>query len=335
MTGHLTATTSIDRHGPSRDRHLCSIDPRIGIGMAVAAGLLGLAILDGASAPAQGGDEPTPGKQPVSHSAVAAEARQTLKADELRLISLANQILEEPGVPGKLEEQLERSRIDAMKAEGEYQYTMHRREIAEMALKEYTEAILPHELAAANSQLSIAQADQVRAREQAKQANGRVGKMISDLEETRTTFALQQAAFQREALMKYTRSHRTTELESQLAKARSEERARKAEWELAKGRIEKMQLAAAEEPRHADVRKRILSLLDRATPIEGAVQAKLHQFAKEPTPGAGAEPEIRRLLDELGTMIDEAEAVKAADDLARLKPRIQKAARRTSTTKSS
>ena len=62
-------------------------------------------------------------------------------------------------------------------------------------------------------------------------------------------------------------------------------------------------------------------------PVAEQMQVKLHQLAKGPNPGEASEHEIRELADELGVILDEAEAIKAADDFSQLKVKIQKITR--------
>ena len=102
----------------------------------------------------------------------SSEIQRTLKEDDLRLIALAKAVLEDPDVPAQLEDQLDRLRVDGIKAEGESRYATLRREVAELALKEYVEAILPHDLIAAEAALAAAKADQAKARADPRMPSG-------------------------------------------------------------------------------------------------------------------------------------------------------------------
>ncbi len=300
---------------------------RLALAAAVATALVGFVMQAGPFRPARGRDDTTSVNAVNAHAAFVAEIQRTLKTDDLRLIALAKPILEEPGVPERFEEQLDRLRIDVMKAEGEHQYATQKRAIAELALEEFAEAVLPRDLAAADTQLSIAHAEMLRARAQSKDAKRDVEKIVSELDQQKALFAFEQAESNRDVLVKYTKSQRTKELGAQLAKARSEERSKKAEWQRLKDRLEKLKQVGPLEPGRTDVAKRILALIDRAVPIEERVQAGLLRFKGGPNPGDAAKKEIRTWTNELEAAIDEAEAIKAADDFARWKPRIEKAAR--------
>lgn len=301
--------------------------PRVLVAALVATTVLGCCLLQASSQSARGGDDGPSGKPAANLASFVADVQRTLKADDLRLIALANQVLDDPGAPDDIQDQLDRMRIDAMKAEGAHQFATSRREIAEMALKEYTEATLPHELTAADGAIGVAQAAQVAAREKAKQANDDTQKLVAQLEVMKAAFSLEQAESNKMVLVKHTRSKLTKDLGAQLEKALSEERARKAEWELLKKRIEKTEKSAKAEPSHTDVENRIIALLDRAVPVEEQVQAMLARIQKDPKLVDTVAAEVRSRADELGAIIDEAEAVKASADFDRLKQRIQRAAR--------
>jgi hypothetical protein len=288
--------------------------------------VVGLAMLQGRSISARAGDDAPSSKGVVTRAAFVVEIQRSLKADDERLVSLAQQVLGQPSDPAKLEDQVERLRIEAMKAEGDHEYARLRREIAELALREYTEGILPHELATAEAELSMAQAQMVQIRNRVAQPRDEVEKIQMQLNDQKAGFTLDLAESKKSMLVKFTKSHRTQQLDAEIARARSDERARKAQWELAKGRLEKAQKPDADELNRTDIAKRILALLDRAIPIEEHVQARLQQVKKEANPNDAAEKEIRGLMDQLEAIIDEAEVVKAADDFARVKPRLRRAA---------
>lgn len=277
----------------------------------------------GETTPARGADEPPVGERQASRSAFVAEMRRTLKADDLRLVALANQVLGDPAAVG---DQVDRARIEVMKAEGEAQYATMRREIAELALKEFVEATLPQEVAATDGELSVANAALVRARALAQEARTDLEKLTSTLEVQKASLDIQMAMSKKKVLAEYTKTQRTRDLEAQLPRARAEERSRKAEMELGRRRLERLQKAAKDGPDRTDVEKRILALIERALPLEERIQAGLERLAKETHPAESADGEIRGLTEELEALIDEAEAIKAADDFNRVKERLKKAA---------
>ncbi len=300
------------------------VGPRVLSGTAVAMAVVGLVMLHGRSISARAGDDAPSSKGSAPHTAFVSEIQRTLKEDDLRLIALAKAVLDDPNVPAQLEDQLDRLRVDGIKAEGESRYATLRREVADLALKEYVEAILPHDLIAAEAALAAAKADQAKARARSENAFGNVEKITAELEMKKAEFSLEGAESSKKVLVEYTKSKRIKDLESELAKARSDERTKKAEWERVKGRIEKTQKAATAGPDRTGVETRILALLDRAVPVEEQIQARLQQFKKESDHNDAAEKEVRALMDQLGAIIDEGEAVKAADEFARVKPRLRR-----------
>ena len=184
----------------------------------VATVVLGCGLPPAASTPARGGDEGPPVKRAENAAAFIAHLQRTLKADDLRLIALANEVLEDPGSPDDVQDQLDRLRIDAMKAEGAFTYATQRREIAEMALKEYTEATLPHELTAADGAIGVAQAEQVAARAKVKQAIDDTQVIVAQLEVKRAAFALQEAENLKRILVEFRKSKLSKNLGSELEK---------------------------------------------------------------------------------------------------------------------
>ena len=63
-------------------------------------------------------------------------------------------------------------------------------------------------------------------------------------------------------------------------------------------------------------------------PIEEQAHAKLEQLAKATDSGESLQKEIRELTNQLGTVIEEAEAARAANDFARLRSGLRRATRR-------
>jgi hypothetical protein len=299
--------------------------PRILSAFAVASAIVGLGMLHGPPNPARAGDDAPPSKGAASHAALVAEIQRMLKADDVRLIALANQVLEDPSTHDRPEDQLDPVRIDAIKAEGDYQSAKLRREIAELAFKEYVEAILPNGLTEAECEISTAQADLAKAHIRVRDANVGEEKTTAQDVEKKAASALEKAENKKQLHIERGKGQEAKDLESRLTKARSDERSQSARWELVKGRIENQQKTATVDPGRTDVVKRTLGMLDRAASLEERVQAKLPQFKNDANPDEATRKVIRGLMDQIGAIIDEAEAVKAAADFARVKPRLRRA----------
>ena len=116
---------------------------------------------------------------------------------------------DDPSAPDQLEDQLDRLRIDAIKAEGEARYATLRREVAELALKEYVEAILPHELLAAEAALADGQDRSGEGSCTVRECHGDVEKITAQLEMKRAEFALEAAESSKKVLVEYTKPKRT------------------------------------------------------------------------------------------------------------------------------
>jgi hypothetical protein len=320
---------------------------------AVAVMLLGLGVLTAPSRPARAGDD---GKAvavpvPASQQAFIREMQGTIKAYDDRLVGLAKRVLEEPDSPQSLEDQLLNLRITVKSAEANYLNAKLTREIAEIAIREYTEGVYVQDLQTVEGEITLARNDLERGRdliEIAKEMQTRIkevadentayGRMINydlagrvvhaQLEVLKRKYTLEQAESKKKVLVEFTKEKRTKDLKSEVAKAYSEEVAKKAAWDLMEVKVTKLEKALKNPWPGSSVGKRLLSLLDRASPIEEQVHAKLDQLATDANFDGSLQKEIRNLTNDLGAIIEEAEAARSASDFTRLKSRIQQAARR-------
>ena len=144
--------------------------------------------------------------------------------------------------------------------------------------------------------------------------------------EKQSSLELEQAESKKKVLLEYTIPKRRMELASEVKKAHSDELAKQATWELRKGQEEAARRESKQKDLPAD-RKRILAFIDEAIPLEDKIRAKLLEVSQvEELPESKAE-EIGRLTHDLAALVDRAESLRDAGDFARLKPRIQQAAR--------
>jgi hypothetical protein len=134
-------------------------------------------------------------------------------------------------------------RIIAMQAaQADYQNAMLTREVAEIAVTEYKEGIFAQDLATAESAISLAQSDLARAADRLEWAKRMYGKgslskaqqVSEELSLQKTKFALEQAQTRKKVLVDYTMGKMLKELESEVEKARSDELARKADYDRLK-----------------------------------------------------------------------------------------------------
>jgi hypothetical protein len=131
--------------------------------------------------------------------------------------------------------------IVARKAEAEYHNIRLAREIAEIGIQQYIECIFLQELAIADAEIKRAESDLKRAEDRLDwvRKNSYKGfpppSAISDeLSVKKARFALEQALSTKTVLVDFTKGKRIMELKGEVDKARANELAKKAAWELEK-----------------------------------------------------------------------------------------------------
>ena len=114
-------------------------------------------------------------------------------------------------------------------------------------------------------------------------------------------------------------------------KARSDELARQASWEVEQSKLAKlkrMQDPAQSRRLLTDERKQTLALLDRAIPIEEELSARLDQIKDDGQSGDSLGKEITDLTHQLQAIVHQAQGERAAAALKRLKSGLRCAAGR-------
>ena len=130
--------------------------------------------------------------------------------------------------------------IVTRKAEANYQNARLTREIAEFAVLEYAEGIFNQDLATVEGEIKLAESNLQRSKDRLDWARrmfkkGYVAKSIVVSEELalkKARFSLEQAQSKKKVLVDYTKPKTIKELKSEVEKARSDELAKKATWEL-------------------------------------------------------------------------------------------------------
>jgi hypothetical protein len=324
---------------------------RLALAATIATALVGFGMTSAPSLAGGGDDETRSREGNPSRADRVAEARRALRACDDRLIGLAKRVLDERDPRQAVMDQLVELRIDVGQAHADYLNAKFDREIAEIAVVEYKEGIFPQELSTVEGELSLAKSDMERGRdlvtiakerqEKIKEvadentAYGRaMGFQYSDLivsamlEQEKRKLALEQAESKKKVLVAYIQPKRIKELEAQVAATRSKESAKQAAWEALKEQLDGLEKTVKTPTAYSDVARRILGLIDRALPIEELAHARLDQLAAKADSGESLRKELRELTNQLGAIVEEAESAKAAADFARLKPRLQQAARR-------
>ncbi len=141
-----------------------------------------------------------------------------------------------------LKDQLTNQRITTQQAEASYKQSLLTREVAEYAVKEYTEGVFKQDKATSEGEIALAKSDLTRASDRADwstkmEVKGYVSKATSiadKLSFERAKFELEQAQTQLEVLMKYTKDKQIKSLSSDVEKARADELSKQSSWELEK-----------------------------------------------------------------------------------------------------
>ncbi len=292
---------------------------------------------DPAFRPVRASEENPPGQTQTPAATLAkrafiGEIHRSLKANDDRLSSLAKRVLDVPSYGARLSDRLVNMRVEEKSAEANYLNAKLNREVAEIAVREYTEGIFVQDEQTVEMEIKLAESDLMRARDMVEYAD-QVGasdaaKIQTRLNEQGKASILEAAEMKKKSLHDYTAPRRIKELESDVAKGRSDELVKKAEWERLQRRMETIEKAITADQNRTDVKQRSLSLVGRAIQIDTQVHAKLDQFVKITNSDNALQKEIRDLTNELRTIVNEAEAVHAADEFASLKSRIREAARR-------
>ncbi|WP_435007804.1 hypothetical protein P12x_005069 [Tundrisphaera lichenicola] len=130
--------------------------------------------------------------------------------------------------------------IPEQKALAEHSRARLTREVAEYALREYTEGVFKQDLAAIDGEIAMSKSDLERMTDRTKWSDdmirkGRVLKASNPTDHlmmlNKARFELEQSRTKREVLLKYTRDKTIKELQAEIQKARSDERARLAAYQ--------------------------------------------------------------------------------------------------------
>lgn len=275
------------------------------------------------------------------------QTQRTLKDLDHRLSGLVRRVLDEPNSPRKLREQLMDQRFAAKSAEADYLKARSARELAEIAVMEYTAGTFPRDLQVAEGEVAGAKSEMELSQAKAKQLQ-EFREMISKLKPFKTAsdlaavvqvgeihslaerqalvskYVLEQAESKKEVLVKYTRDKQTKELEFEVKKAHSEELAKQAAWERQKAKVEEIERNLKTPWLSSEQGKRLLALIDQAVPLAQKAHKRLDALAKAEEVDAGLQKEIARLTNNLESILDEAEALQAREELSALSGRLSR-----------
>jgi HlyD family secretion protein len=148
-----------------------------------------------------------------------------------------------------LKDQLVNQKITTKSAEANHENAKLTREVAEIAVVEYTEGIFKQDLATVEGEIKLAESDLSRSEDRLDWARrmyekGYVSmatKVSEELTLKKARFALEQAQSKKKVLVDYTKGKTIKELQSEVEKARSDELAKKATWELENSKEKKLE----------------------------------------------------------------------------------------------
>ena len=326
----------------------------------VAGTLLALAFLSAPPPAVRAGDGPRPGAKaqasgPDDQPDFVAQIKRTLKRQHDRMIDLASQLIESADGPEDLEAQLPAQSIKIESAKASLESAVLRRELAEIALKEYEEAISAQEKSDLETELELARGDLASAGPQIQLAQDRfaqlqktrTGSTADVIEEMRSSagvrsaefkqkkagFAIDQAEGKLKILLEYDKPKRVKELQSAVKTAKSDELANRATWDLEQSRLGRLQKAINErdlpERKARDLLDRqALASLDRAIPIEEKLRLKLEQLIKDGKSDDPLRREIQDLTTQLQALVDQAEIARSTVQFDMMKTRIHASPKR-------
>ncbi len=202
-----------------------------------------------------------------------------------------------------LKDSLVNQRITTESAKANYQNAKLTREVAEIAVTEYTEGIFKQDLATVEGEIKLAEADMTRSEDRLEWARrmfdkGYVSKATAISEELtfkKSQFALEQAESKLNVLVKYTKGKTIKELVSEVEKSKSDELAKQATWELEKGKELKLE--------------KQIAACTLTAPIDGLVV-----YANDPGRGFGStQPQI-----EEGATVRERQKIISIPDITKM-----------------
>ena len=182
-----------------------------------------------------------------------------------------------------LKDQLVNQKITTKSAEANYENAKLTREVAEIAVVEYDEGIYKQDLATVEGEIKLAESDLSRSEDRLDWARrmfekgyvSMAAKISEELTLKKARFALEQAQSKKKVLVEYTKGKTIKELKSEVEKARSDELAKKATWDLEDGKEKKLE-------------KQIAACKIKA-PSDGLVV-----YANDPEPGLRQQPAADR-----------------------------------------
>ena len=148
-----------------------------------------------------------------------------------------------------LRDQLNTQKISTNQAEASYKQSLLTREVAEVAVIEYTEGLFKQEISTIAGENALAKSDLERAVDRLAWSTrmldkGYVSKsaqIADELSVAKATFELEKSQTSRDVLLKYTKDKTIKELQSEVEKARADELSKESVWSLEKTKEAKLE----------------------------------------------------------------------------------------------
>jgi hypothetical protein len=253
---------------------------------------------------------------------------------------------------GNLEDQLaiQKTRLEAAKAN--LLRSQLSRELAELALTEYEQATFVQEKAALDEEIRIFKDELEKARAHVPVAKDQLARIMltsqrsssdlanefdytsealaAELGEMKAKLVLEQTESKLKVFLEYTKPFRTSNLGSDVERAKSDEHAKHATLALEKFKLTKLErlikardLPSAQRDSRNVHDRHALALLDRTIPIEERLRTKIEQLTEAVKLDQPLRKEIQDLSDQLQALVDQAEIDHSSAQFDKLKRRSQ------------
>ena len=267
-----------------------------------------------------------------------------------QLAALGAQVLDGLVIDDPTEGDVASQTIMVAAAKAGYDKAVLARQAAEIALKEYSDGIFKREQKSCETEVESAKADLEAADRAIRPAREHYAKIKQvstgsaadlaaewQLEAAETSavfkqkmarYSLENAQSKLKVLLEYEKHKNELELRSGIEKARSDELARRATWELEQSKLKQMQNLARSQGRLDAGRKRILALLHQAIAVEEPLSTRLDKTGPGNQPDDAFRKEITDLTTRLRELVDRAQGEADAAALSDLKSRLHRASSR-------
>ena len=353
MAAHETTTTCDDRPGHEREQRPRSRVDRFATG-AVAAVLIAPVTFSALAHAGRAGPIPQAHLQDLvvaaaESSGPLAEAREQFRMLQKQVVELGDRVIGRTGLATRQRtlDAIVNQEIKVKSEEAAYENAKLAREVAEIAIVEYTEGIYRQVEATLKGELVLAEAGPPRAEDWVEALKNRLAKTkeastgsapelayeyglesrISEFELSvpRKRLDLANAQAKLDHFLLFAKTKREKELRAEVENARSDELAKQAHWEHEKFKLKNLQEAV----KHQDEQghgQQVLAHLKQAVSIVEELNSKLARAEKDLQPAAPIRDEIAYMNHQLQAVIDDLRREDAAAQWRKLKPGVHAAA---------